>query len=389
MRTIAVAATLVALAASPAGAQQSVADVLTFIVTNQAVATGNFERDRAAAQATSDTIRQALLASLATLPVTTSSGAFAYRLNPELGTVERSTTSFGPFFIERALTAGNGRASFGLTFQHMRFSSLDGHNLRDGSLVTTANQFVDEKSPFDVDQLTLAIDADVATLYGNVGVTDRLEFGFAVPMVRLHLEGSRVDVYRGQPFTQARASATAVGPADVVLRSKVNVYSESGQSLAAAVDVRLPTGRSEDLLGTGSSSVKFSGIGSIESGILSAHANAGFALGGLAREFSYGGAGAVAANPRLTISAELLGRWIDTSSGINQVFSPNPNLVGVETIRLLPSGTGLNVITAVPGAKWNLSKTWVLAANVTFPLTKGGLTAPVTPFVGIDYSFGK
>jgi len=255
-----------AVPAAAANAQQSVADVLTFIVTNQTVATGNLERDRAAAQATSDTISRALLANLATLPVSASSGGFVYQLNPELGTVERATSTFGPFFVERALTAGAHKASVGLTFQHMRYTSLDGHNLRDGSLVTTANQFSDESAPFDVDQLRLAIDASVGTFYGNVGITDRLEVGFAVPMVMLRLEGSRVNLYRGQPFTQATASATATGLADAVVRTKLTLYSDEGTGLATAVDVRLPTGRKEDLLGTGTTSARFSGIGSIERG---------------------------------------------------------------------------------------------------------------------------
>ena len=68
-----------------------VSDVLTFLVTNQSVSTGSVERDREAALATSVTISRALRANLATLPVTSSSGAFVYRLNPELGTVERAT----------------------------------------------------------------------------------------------------------------------------------------------------------------------------------------------------------------------------------------------------------------------------------------------------------
>src|SRR5882724_11610204 len=150
----AIAATITASSSARA---QSVTDVLTFLVTNQSVSTGSVERDRAAAQATSTTISRALAASLATLPVTSSSGAFVYRLNPELGTVERATQSFGPFFTERALSAGRHQASFGLTFQQLPFSSLDGRNLRDGSLVTTANQFTDETAPFDVDRLTLNI----------------------------------------------------------------------------------------------------------------------------------------------------------------------------------------------------------------------------------------
>src|SRR6478672_11112894 len=141
------------VAATPASAQ-SVTDVLGFLVTNQSVSTGSVERDREAAQATSATISHALAANLATLPVTSSSGAFVYRLNPELGTVERATQSFGPFFTERASTAGRHQASFGLTMQQLHFTSLDGRDLRDGSLVTTANQFTDEAAPFDVDQLT-------------------------------------------------------------------------------------------------------------------------------------------------------------------------------------------------------------------------------------------
>src|SRR3954467_1774092 len=96
---------LLLIAAASASAQ-SVNDVLTFLVTNQSVSTGSVERDRVAAQATSVTISRALATNLATLPVTSSSGAFVYRLNPELGTVQRSTNSFGAFFTERAATVG-------------------------------------------------------------------------------------------------------------------------------------------------------------------------------------------------------------------------------------------------------------------------------------------
>jgi len=368
---------------------QSVADVLTFLVTNQSVETGSVERDRDAAQATSDTISRALRANLATLPVTTSSGAFVYRLNPELGTVERATSSYGPFFVERALTAGPHQASIGLTFQHLRFTSLDGANLRDGSLVTTANQFVDERTAFDVDALTLAIDADIATLYGNFGVSKQMEIGFAAPMIALRLDGSRRNTYRGRVFTQATAHATAVGLADMVVRTKYTLLNEDGAALATAVDLRLPTGREEDLLGAGSAALKFAAIGSLERGRTSAHANAGLSVGGLARELDYGGALAIAATNRVTISGEVLGRWLDSFGHIARVTAPHPRLIGVETIRLIPDSSTLHIMTLVPGLKWNVGDTWVLAANVSIPLTTGGLTSRFTPFVGLDYAFGR
>jgi len=240
-----------------------------------------------------------------------------------------------------------------------------------------------------VDRLTLAIDASVATFYGNVGVTDRLEVGFAAPLVSLAMDGSRVNTYRGREFTQATAQARSVGLADVVVRAKFTPYREAGAAIAGAVDVRLPTGRTEDLLGTGTRSVKMSAIGSLESGRLSTHANFGVTVGGLASELSYGAALAAAASSRVTMIGELLGRVIDASGGIVPVAAPHPTLRGVQTIRLTPDGTRLSVISVVPGIKWNLSATWVLAANVTVPLTNNGLTAPFTPFVGLDYVLGR
>jgi hypothetical protein len=370
-------------------AQQSVSDALTFLVTNVSVNTGSVERDAAAAEATSATISRALLANLATLPVTSTSGAFAYRLNPDIGTVERTSRTFGAVFVDRALTAGSGTAGVGLTFQHLHFTALDGRSLRNGSLVTTANQFVDEPQPFDVDQLALSLDADVATLYGNVGLGNRVDIGGAVPFVWLRMDGSRVNTYRGTQFTQAAATANAVGVADVVVRGKVTVFEEGSSGIAAAVDLRLPTGRQEDLLGTGATSVRFSALGSMEGQSTSAHAMAGIALGGLADEFDYGIAFATAAAPRFTITAEALGRVVDTPGDIRSVAQPHPTLAGVQTIRLLPGTSRLKTLTVAPGVKWNLSATWVLAANVGVPILKGGLRAPLLPFVGLEYSLTR
>lgn len=387
-RALLIGAACLGLRASVAGAQ-SVSDVLTFLVTNQSVQTGNVARDRNAAQATSDTIGRAVRANLATLPAPSTSAAFLYRLNPELGTVERATQTFGPSFVERAQTAGRNQISYGLAFQYLHFDSLDGKNLRDGSLVTTANRFTDEAAPFDADHLTLNIDASVATLYGSVGITDRLDVSVLVPMVSLQVSGSRVDNYRGQTFMQATASSHAVGLADLIIRSKYALYNSGDTGVAAAVDLRLPTGREADLLGAGSTSTRFSGIGSLERGRLSASGNAGVTVGGLATELNYDGAVAIAATPRVTIAGELLGRWIDGPGHVVEIATPHPTLAGVQTIRLTPDASALNVVTFVPGFKWNLSDTWVLAANVTIPLTSAGLTAPFTPFIGLDYAFGR
>jgi hypothetical protein len=366
---------------------QSVSEVLTFLMTNQAVVTGSVERDRAAAQAASDAVSRALLASLATIPLTNSSGAFVYKLNPVLGTAERATRSFGPFVVERALTAGARDASIGLAFQHMRFTSLDGRNLRNGSLVTTANQFVDEAAPFDTDRLALDIDADLATFHGNLGLTHWLDVGIAVPVMTLRLEGTRVDTYRNQTFTQSSASSTALGLADMLIRTKWMLFQEDGTGLAAAVDVRLPTGRKEDLLGTGETSLKVTAIGSIEGSRLSSHANFGLTVGGLTNELSYGAALAVNAHSRFTLTGEVTGRWMSGIGRIEDVTALHPTLSNVETIRLASaSSSGVHAVAFSSGFKWNVLETWLLVSNVSVPLTNGGLTTRFVPYVGLEYA---
>ena len=68
-------------------AQGTVSDIVAFLMTNQAVPTADFERDREAAEAARDTIARALLVNLTTVPIATASSGFLYQLNPEHGTV--------------------------------------------------------------------------------------------------------------------------------------------------------------------------------------------------------------------------------------------------------------------------------------------------------------
>jgi hypothetical protein len=135
--------------------------------------------------------------------------------------------------------------------------------------------------------------------------------------------------------------------------------------------------------------MKLSGIGSLERRRLSTHVNGGFSIGGLARELSYGGAVALAVTPRVTVSGEMLGRWLSGVGRVLPVLAPNPGIAGVETIRLLPDASGLNMIRVTPGVKWNVTRTWVLNTSVSIPLTEAGLTSTVIPLIGLDYAFGR
>lgn len=368
----------------------TVQDILSFLVTNRGVPTNDFERDREAAEATRATLSRMLLVAIATVPVGTSSSGFTYRLNPALGTVERASETFGPFFVERALTSGAGQANFGFTFGYTSFESLDGHNLEDGQFVTIANQFRDESAPFDIETLTLDVTTRTATFYGNVGVTDRIDVGVAVPVVRLDIRGTRDNTYRGRRLLTARARAETLGLADIAVRSKIRLTGgDSPGAVAAGVEVRLPTGREENLLGAGDPTLRLQGLASAEVGRTSVHGNFTLGTGGVGREYSYGGAVAVAATPQITVVGEVLARRIAGVQRISEVIAPHPTIAGVDTLRLMPAGEDQTTAFAVAGLKWNLGGTWLLHGNVLFPMTDSGLTAKFTPTVALDYSFTR
>lgn len=393
-RALAVSLTL-ALCASAASAQdadpprQTVQDIVSFLVTNRGVDTSDFDRDREAAEATGVTLSRALLSAVATLPVASSASGFSYRLNPGLGVVERASETFGPFFVERALTAGAGQASVGFTFHYASFRSLDGNDLRDGGFVTVANQFTDEPDPFDVETLTLNITTRTATFFGNVGLSDRIDVGIAVPLLQLDINGTRLNTYRGTTALLARATARTVGLADIAVRSKVRVTGDGPAAVAGGVEVRLPTGREEDLLGAGDMALRLLGLASYEAGPASFHGNVIIGTGGLGREVSYSGAVAVAASPRLTVVGELVARRILGIQRITPAFVPHPRIRGVETMRLVPAGDDQTTVFTVAGFKWNVGSTWLLHANVLVPVTDSGLTARFTPTVALDYSFTR
>ena len=379
-----------AVVPTPAAAQgDPLSEVLSFLLTNRAVQTGDFERDAAAAAATRDTVTKLLVAELATQPPSLSSVAFVYRFNPALGTVERASDSFGSFFTERSLTAGRGQAAFGVSLRTASYQKLDGLDLRDGQFLTTANQFRDESRPFDTETLTLDLDSRVLTFTGTIGVTDHLDVSAALPIVSLSMNGERVNTYRGDRVVQAAADASVSGLGDVALRAKYGVVNGRAGGVAIAGELRLPTGSEEDLLGAGEAAFSALVIGSGERGAIGYHGNLSVTGGGLSSEFAYRGAICFDPVARVTLVGELLGRRVGEAGRITAVRAPHPTIQNVDTIRLVSDDTSVSTAAAVVGAKWNFTGTWILAGHVMLPVTDRGLRSGVVTQIGLDYAFGR
>ncbi|MEZ5291070.1 MAG: transporter [Vicinamibacterales bacterium] len=376
-------------AAAPAQAQQSVTDVLTFLMTNRSIPTDDFVRDERAAADTAGVLARFLTLELATVPVPTSAGGFTYRLDPTLGTVVRSSDSFGPFFAERSLSSGRNRATLGLAYRSSSFRDIDGRSLRDGTLISTASVLRGAAVPFDVETVALRIRTDTVTVTGNYGVSDRADIGIAVPFVRVRLDGQRADTYRGRTVVQAAGSASASGVGDVVLRTKYNVFRDGASGVAIAGEALLPVGREEDLLGGGRTTITPRLIASYEGGRIGLHGDVGYAFRESSNALGYALALTVVPARTLTLVGEILGRRIEGLGRLANTTQPHPRLVGIDTIRLTSVPRTTDRVLFAAGFKWNVADTWLATANVRKSLTSSGLEAGWVPTVTLEYSLGR
>jgi hypothetical protein len=378
-------------------------------------------------------INSIIAAQLSTIPLGSSSGGFSYTFDPALGTFSRESSTFGSAFVERALTAGRGRFNVGFNFQRATYDTLEGLDLQNGDIRVflvhqdccgATNEPGVPPSPFfegDVIENRLSLDLSSSTFsaYVNYGVVDRLDVGVVVPFVTIDMNASvRATVRRlatgestihqfpnGEVESTFTDSARAQGLGDILIRGKYRFLDTPGGGLAAGVDVRLPTGDSEQLLGTGGTQTKLSLIASMAQNSFSPHVNLGysFSSGGgsevlsvvaeIPDEFSYAAGFDTALHPRLTVSADILGRTLRDLGRLVPVarqfpFVTQAGAFGTATFEEFSRRPGdLNLLVGVLGARFNPRGNFLISAEVLLPITDAGLRDRVTPVIGIDYSF--
>lgn len=378
---------------------------------------------------------------VSTLPIGSSSGGFTYTFDPSLGTFTRRSPSFGPVFAERATTIGRGRFSIGANYQHATYDTFEGEDLGDGTIkfYIRHNDCCPNQQPsgqaggngsllapaFEGDVIEAALSLDAKTdsfgFFAQYGVTDRFDVGVAVPFIRNQLNAT-IDAkiirlataaqplihtfVQGQDVSEKTfsSSASASGIGDIVVRTKYNVYSSGRTGVAAAVDLRLPTGKKEDLLGTGATQAKFFAIVSNGTDRIAGHYNFGYTRSakrddpsypGL-DEIDYGAGAEFTPTAKLTILADVLGRTLRDAGRLKlqpQVFqfqiqdapTPSPQTRTFNEFAL-ESGN-LNLLLGAGGFKLNVAPNLLVSANVVFPLTKNGLRDKFTTVIGFDYGF--
>ena len=298
-------------------------------------------------------MNRALLTMLSTYPLGSPSGGFTYTFDPALGTLTRSSESFGPSFAERALTTGRGKVSAGFGYQHAVYDTFEGLNLRGdeikfyvphqdccsrGSAQTPVPDGSRLTPPFEGDliEATLGLElvSDTSVAFATYGVSDRFDIGVAVPFVRVEVNASvlaklerlstgqelAVHAFEGPDPDRKifSMSGVASGIGDIVVRAKYAFNPASTAAFGVGVETRLPTGDEVNLLGTGGVQTKVFGIASMNRGRVSPHVNAGytFSTKGALRdttlpdEFGATVGFDVAVSPRMTMSFDVLGRTL-------------------------------------------------------------------------------
>lgn len=356
-------------------------------------------------------------AQVSNVPLGSSSGGFTYTYDVARGTFERSTQTFGPAFAERAETIGQGRLSFGMTWQHGRYTSLDGKSLENGDIkFFLPHQTLSPPSFVSGDMIEadvhLRLASDATVLFASYGITNAFDVAVAVPIdhvsmtLTYHATIDDFATHATSPLTHVflngaksedfTSSGSATGIGDVIVRGKYRLSRGKAQGVALGVDLRLPSGDTANMLGTGATEAEIYVIGSATQGRLAPHVNAGYTVAnhGISSEFDYVGGLEFDASPKLTIVGDVLGRSFRTATRIVD----NPTLHtfqesdgGPTEAAILPTiGTqsgGYTSVVATIGAKFNPYRTLLVSAHLVFTLTDAGLKRGVTPVLGFDYAF--
>jgi hypothetical protein len=395
---------------------------------------------------------------LVAFPQATSWGGHLDDTKDVTGPIARSS------FAERASTLGKGAFSFGFGQQSVHYARIDGIDLESGDLTfifqhnnccgpnANPSQVADLNPAFERDLLEekvgIDIDRNVFATVLEFGVTDRVDFGITVPFVKLDMntrvasrilrtatEGTVTPPTPEQPFFSeihkfddlglanrtTYASAHPRGIGDLVVHAKAQLVKTESGGIAAAVNISVPTGDEEELLGTGVLRVEARGIWSQQFGRVGAHLNGGYTTSGgslptslttpvdplsgrgafgddqlaLPDEVNIVGGIEFAVAPRVGISADVVARQLrnvwqfETGPATFQSRGPGANPAAV-TVPADTRATGQDNLTQILtglGMRVHLGRPLLLNIDVLLPISGDGLMPKAAVVAGFSLAF--
>ena len=363
----------------------------------------------------------ALTGQIVSLPLPAPASGFTYQFDPGLGVFTRSTSSFGPILAERADTIGARRVSIGFAYQRLAFDSIENIDLQSVPAVFTHDNAELRGGREDVITTVNSIDSKVSrsAAFITYGVTNDLDVSIAVPYIttdivvtsdatvrrigtttpEIHFFRAVDDSIGDRRIYTAFGHASGIG--DITIRMKQAIKKSPKNGIALGIDLRLPTGDENNLLGTGAPAVQPFAAWSATYGTFAPHINLGYQWNGsstLAGDIEagvsadlpdvavYALGAVVSVHPRVTLALDVLGRYIIDSPRVRL-----EDFVALDGHSVFPNiafDTGsINELSSAVGLKINLAGRLLLNTNLLVRLNSEGLRDKISPLVGIEYAF--
>jgi hypothetical protein len=256
-------------------------------------------------------------------------------------------------------------------------------------------------------------------MFVTYGVNNNIDLSLAVPIVstelkvvsdatvqrigttdpEVHFFRSIDGVVGDRRIFTAFGSASGIG--DITVRGKAAVRRNDRMGFAVGLDLRLPTGDENELLGTGAPGISPFGIWSASYGAFSPHVNLGYQWNGssllagnpssgeeadLPDSVSYIFGADVGLNSRFTFALDFLGRFvIDAPRLVTTTFVALDNQTTLPNVTF--ENSSFSELTGTVGFKANVDEQLLVDFSVLFRLDNNGLRDKTTPLIGIEYSF--
>jgi len=363
----------------------------------------------------------ALTGQIVSLPLPAPASGFTYQFDPGLGVFTRSTSSFGPILAERADTIGARRVSIGFAYQRLAFDSIENIDLQSVPAVFTHDNAELRGGREDVITTVNSIDSKVSrsAAFITYGVTNDLDVSIAVPYIttdivvtsdatvrrigtttpEIHFFRAVDDSIGDRRIYTAFGHASGIG--DITIRMKQAIKKSPKNGIALGIDLRLPTGDENNLLGTGAPAVQPFAAWSATYGTFAPHINLGYQWNGsstLAGDIEagvsadlpdvavYALGAVVSVHPRVTLALDVLGRYIIDSPRVRL-----EDFVALDGHSVFPNiafDTGsINELSSAVGLKINVAGRLLLNTNLLMRLNSEGLRDKISPLVGVEYAF--
>lgn len=331
-----------------------------------------------------------------------------------------TSVSAGPIFADRAETLGRGRFLIGANVTGISFSEVRGQPLNnldfwfphEDTQAPPGNEYGLPTWERDAIRVNTNLDFSmlVTTFYATYGLADRIDIGVALPIVRASLSGESVatfDWYEApsphyfdgdpnQRIARSQTDGSAFGIGDITARLKAQLIQSANWGFSALADVRLPTGKEDDFIGSGSTTVRVLGVTSARYGNFSPHLNAGALLtnaDGQTNRFLATAGFDQLVGEQVTFAADVVGSFQldDSPIGLPAPVTyswPAEESVSQRTRRLteIPDQWD-HFVDASVGAKILVNRDLRFVTNVLIPLTDGGMRPSVAWTVGLERTF--